>query len=425
MADFDEKWLEYNPNQVKKGSPDKKGGGGENTPPGKKEPRRAPDKEKPGRARRRAQSEDEGDYDAPEARDYHPVRFRRDGRTGCLGGLMYAAFIVCLSVVLACLGWMAARDVLSLGKTERTAQVTIEESFTIDDVAKQLYDAGVIEYKFLFKLFSKISDADEKIDPGTYELSSSYDYRALVKKMQAGAGAQVVTKVTFPEGFTMDDIFNRLETSGVCKAADLMAVAADHDFGYSFLEDLEKGNPYRLEGYLFPDTYDFYLGEQATSVITKLLAAFNRRVTEELRSKAQSMNLSLHDVVIMASLIEKEAADDSERATIASVLNNRLASNMPLQIDATIQYILPERKEELSLDDLKIESDYNTYLHTGLPAGPIASPGLASIKAVLSPETTKFYFYALDEATSRHKFFRTYQEHEAFVATQSYGQPGA
>lgn len=373
-----------------------------------------------------------------------PVSRRRDEKTGCLGGLMYFIFIVSVSIILACVGWMAASDVFALNKEEATTEVTLpEDIFTekqvdvkdssgnvtgqetvmvadIGDVAQILKDAGIIQYKSLFKLYSSVSDAKEKMDPGTYELSTLYDYRAIVKKMQFGSDSQVRTMVTFPEGFTMEEMFKRLEENKICKYDELMNCAANEEFGYKFLEGIPLGDAKRLEGFLFPDTYEFYQGMTPEAAIDTFLQIFHYKLTAEMWDLANAKGLSMRDIVNIASMIEKEAADDNERAQIASVIYNRLKANMPLGIDATIQYALPEHKEQLTADDLAIDSPYNTRKVTGLPPTPIANPGMPSITAALKPATTNYYYYALDTATGKHKFFNSASEFNAFVATQNY-----
>lgn len=379
----------------------------------------------------------------PEEREFRPVRRRRDAKIGCVGGLMYFVFVISVSVILACVGWMAATDVFALNKEEATVEITLPKSaFTekeveveedgvvtgtetvteadIDYVATALRDAGIIEYKSLFKLFCNISHASAKLDPGTYELSTDFDYRALIKKMQRGSGAMVTMMLTFPEGYTMDQIFTKLEENDVCDKDDLFAAAADYVYNYSFLQDVETGEAARLEGFLFPDTYEFYMGMQASSAINKFLEAFHANLTVDMYNQAENLGITLKQAVTIASMIEGEAANDEERATIASVIYNRLATGMPLQIDATIQYALGEHKEVLTEADLQIESPYNTYLNTGLPPGPICSPGLQSIKAALQPVDTDYYYYALDTETGTHRFFETYEAQQEFVSGQDY-----
>lgn len=376
-------------------------------------------------------------------REYQPIRKSREMRSGCLGGLMYFVFVVSVSVILACLGWMAASDVLALNKPKTEAVVTLDDSVFTDEtitttdaegnpvektisvadmdyVADQLKNEGLIEYKGLFKFYCKISHAAQKLDPGSYELSTDFDYRALVKKMNQGSGAAVTVDVTFPEGFNMKQIFERLAENKVSSYDDLMKAAADFSYNYSFLNEEDKGDASRLEGYLFPDTYTFYVYMEPSSAIGKFLDNYNLKVTDEMKQQAADMGYTMDQIITIASMIEKEAANDEERAAIASVIYNRLAAGMPLQIDATVQYA-KGNDEALTETDFQIDSPYNTYKNTGLPAGPICNPGLASIQAALNPDSTNYYYYALDTATKTHKFFSDYASHEAFVATQNYG----
>ena len=371
------------------------------------------------------------------------IRRNRDMRVGCLGGLMYFVFVCSVSIILACLAWMAASDVLALNKvshaaivelsddifTAETVQVTDENGNTtnkvityadIDAVAEILEANHLIEYKQLFKFYCAISNASNKIAAGSYELSTDYDYRALVKKMNQYSGAAVEVEVMFPEGYTMMQIFEKMEENKVASVEDLLEAAKNFSYNYSFLNSDELGKAERLEGYLFPDTYKFYAYMEPSSAINKFLDNYSRRVTDEMEAQAANMGRSMDEIIIIASLIEKEAGNDEERATIASVIYNRLSQGMPLQIDATVLYATGKNEIDQDAGDLEVDSPYNTYKVVGLPAGPISNPGLASIKAALNPEKTGYLFYALDTATQTHRFFKTYNEHQAFVATQNY-----
>ena len=383
-------------------------------------------------------------------RDYRPVRQSRESRSGCIGGLMYFVFIVCISIILACLAWMAASDALALNKESFSAVVSLPSSIfetkTVDELDKDgnvigtktvrsadisyvtdtLKEAGLIQYKWLFEFFCKISHADQKVTPGNYELKSSFDYRALIQNMHAGSGAAMTIDVTFPEGFTMEQIFRRLEEKEVCSYEDLMEAAANYKYNYSFLNSDAVGDPTRLEGFLFPDTYQFYVGMQASSAINKFLETFHYLLTADMLKQASDRNLNMRQIVIIASLIEKEAAVDPEaeyddRALISSVIFNRLKEGMTLGIDASILYVFPEHEGAPTNEMLAFDSPYNTRLYPGLPPTPICNPGLASIKAALNPESTNYYFYALNTETGRHEFFTNAEDFNAFVATQSYG----
>ena len=383
--------------------------------------------------------------DKESERDYRPIRQSHEYRSGCLGGLMYFVFVLCLSVVLACLGWMAASDVMALNKKDFHATVTLptnifeSETVTvydedgnpdgtkrvshadIDYIADVLKDAGLIEYKWLFTAFCNLSHADVKVSPGEYELHSTYDYRALIQHMTPFSGGASTVKVTFPEGMNMRQMFQLMEEKGVSDYDDLMDAAADYKFNYSFLEDLETGDASRLEGYLFPNTYEFYVNMQPASAINKFLETFHYSFDEDMQLKLEESGRDIREIVIIASMIEKEAANDEERPLIASVIYNRLNTGTPLGIDATILYVHPEHEGAPTAEMLLEDSPYNTRDRLGLTPTPICNPGLASLKAALEPATSNYFYYALDTETGTHRFFTNINEFNAFVATQNYG----
>ena len=376
-------------------------------------------------------------------RDYLPIRQSHEYRSGCLGGIMYFVFVACVSIVLACLAWMAASDALALNKKGTTAEITLPSSIftsetvdTLDEngkktgthrvthadigyIANELKEAGIIQYKWLFEGFCKLSTADEKVDPGSYTLDSGYDYRALVKNMQSGSGAAVTIKVTIPEGFTMRQIFERLAENEVCSYEDLMDAAANATFNYNFLEGSEPGDPSRLEGFLFPDTYEFYVGMQASSAINKLLETFYYKQTADMLKMAEYRGITMHDVVKIASLIEKEAADDEERAIISSVIYNRVNAGMPIGLESAILYIHPEHEGMPTAEMMQEETPYNLNKYLGLPPTAICSPGMPSINAALNPANTQYYYFMLDSSTGRHRFFAHSYEFDNFVREQS------
>ena len=354
--------------------------------------------------------------DVPEER---PLRLRREKRTGCIGGILYGAFVISISLVLAMLMWMAAVDVLGFGFVDEQVNVTVPAEFAIEDVTDILYNAGIIRYKFLFNIYAGFSNAADKISAGSYVLNRNYDYRAIVQGMTARAGVRVERTVTIPEGYTMSQIFTLLEDYGVCPASDLWEAATNHDFNFSFLDKDTLGDKYRLEGFLFPETYNFYIDSTPTQALIKMLREFNSRFTEEYVRRAENMDYTIRDIIIVASMIEREAGNDEERPRIAAVIYNRLNSkDFPnLQIDATINYAIAGTGRPFSTD---IDHPYNTYLHAGLPPGPISNPGMPSIRAALYPDSTNEYFYALNKEGA-HNFFRTKAQHEAFVNSDEYG----
>lgn len=363
-----------------------------------------------------------------EARRQPPRRPRRKKkRLTASGVLLYIAFVIGVSALLATLGWVWANDVLALNKEPHSAVITLpEDIFTTREVKSDgetrkvtsadmgyvvdlLKKEGIIEYKMLFHLFAGVSNAEEKLTPGTYELNTDMDYRAIVTNMGSRSSSRMTVKVTIPEGYTLEQTFQLLEEKRVSTVEKLSDRAANYDYSFSFLEDIPLGDAKRLEGYLFPDTYEFYMGEDSKTVLNKMLVNFDRRLTAELREDIAERGLTIHDVVIIASLIEEET-DGEDQKKIASVIYNRLNSDKTggkLEIDATVQYALPQRKAKLTLEDLQIDSPYNTYKYPGLPAGPISDPGMAAIRAAIYPEKSDYYWYVLGD-DGVHHFFSNY-----------------
>ena len=346
------------------------------------------------------------------------VHVKRTRRTGCFGSVLFSVFIICVSVILAALMWLATTDILGFGTDDGAVQVTVPEDFTVEDIAELLYKADLVKYKSLFLFYSNFSNIEEKILPGTYELDRGFDYRALVYGMSK-TGSRVTVDVLFPEGYTLLQIFNTLEENKVCTAEKMWEAAAETDFDYEFLKGISLGDSHRLEGFLFPDTYTFYIGDTPTRVLTIMLNNFNNRFKEEYYEKAELLGYSVRDIVIIASMIEREASTDEDRPLVASVIYNRLSSDEypRLEIDATIRYVIAETGEAFSTS---LNSPYNTYKNNGLPPGAISNPGLKSIQAALDPDETPFYFYALKHDGS-HKFSETFDEHVAFVNSDEYG----
>ena len=371
-------------------------------------------------------------------------RRRRSAARSASFAVLYAVAVIGVSALLACVGWIAASDVLALNKEEHSVTVTITPEDSYDDVVDMLKDNGLIEYKSLFKLFSAITGGKDKIaSSGTFTLNSDMDYRALISGISANSASRAVVDVTIPEGYTVAQIFQLLEEKGVATVEDLNETAATHDYAFSFLQDIPLGDPERLEGYLFPDTYDFYVNDDPDRVLEKLLSNFNRKFSDDASAQLETLNtalaerwtakgydesyieahrMTIYDLVTVASMIEKETASAKESSTIASVIYNRLCdpANYPyLNIDATIVYALGGIDGALTYEDTQIDSPYNTYNRTGLPAGPISNPGLSSISAALNPADTSYYYYALDDSTGLHHFSESYDEHQAFLAGQN------
>ncbi len=330
-----------------------------------------------------------------------------------LAALIYVVGVLVISFVLATVGWRWANDLLALDKTENTVSFTVSEGDTIADVADNLKDEGLIEYKFLFQLFASVTNKADKITTGTYELNTEMDYSALLNNISSTSVYRETVTVTIPEGYTVAEAFQLLEDSGVCSVEDLTASAESDTFDYFFLEDADRTGTALLEGYLFPDTYEFYKDADAESVIKRLLSNFADQMSEVLSE--ETLAYDLDDIIIIASIIEKETTGSSDdRNSIASVIYNRLENpdydgiGGYLQMDSTVQYLLEERKEDLTQADLEIDSPYNTYLYAGLPEGPICNPGMDSIEAALNPSNTDYYYFMLGDDGENHFFTESY-----------------
>ena len=334
--------------------------------------------------------------------------------------------------------WLCASDVLAFGRPDQEVSITVTAEDNLDSIITKLSDAGLIRYDWLFRLYAGLSGAEEDIVTGTFTLNTAYDYHALVNEMSSSASKREEVKVQIPEGYSCRQIFQLLEEKGVATVADLEEYAASGELDdYWFLENVERGDKYCLEGFLFPDTYNFYTGGGAAHALRKLLNGFEHQFNQDLQDQIITLNTLLaekmrangnddayvvanmfdvRDVVIVASLIEKEAANASESPNIASVIYNRLFSwgSNPryLGIDAALVYAL-DGKTNLTSEDTKIDHPYNTYKNTGLTPGPISNPGMSSIKAALNPASTNYYYYVLNEATGEHVFTKTYDEHVA------------
>jgi UPF0755 protein len=350
----------------------------------------------------------------------HPKSDQPKLITGFMAGILYFFFVVGVSAALALFAWQSAKDVLGLMKPDIEATIVVKEGFELNQLARELHEKGIIDYPWLFTLYCRVSGSGDSIRPGEYTVNALLDYRAIVHHMRGRARQLEEIRISIPEGFTLMQIIARLSENGVANEEDLWRVAQHHHYEYSFLRTLPY-EPNRLEGFLFPDTYDFYVGENPVSVFNKMLANFNRKLNPEYRERARDLEMTISEIITIASLIEREAANDDERPLVSSVIHNRLNStNFPLlQIDATVQYLLPEPKPRLLnvdiFDNPITDSPYNTYLYEGLPPGPIGNPGLESIRAALYPERTNYFFYALTSDFT-HAFSRNAAEHDRVVA---------
>ena len=353
---------------------------------------------------------------------------KRKGNKPKYGWLWYILGVIVASVLLAGIGWLMVNDVCALNKEPLEATIKVEKGDTVSDVTKKLKDAGLIESKLLFKIFAGIFDAKDIIGPGTYELDTDMDFRCLIEEMQTELSVVPpnVVLVTIPEGYTVLQTISLLAENGVCAEEELIEAAKNYVFSdYVFVDNENLGNVNRLEGYLAPDTYEFFEDEAPERALSRLLDNFALWMDQDVLDDIQRSDYTLHEIVIMASLIEKEAiGDDEERRNIASVLYNRMENPEMetygyLQLDSTIYYVLRTTGQDDSAFSTSLDSPYNTYLHPGLPVGAICNPSRSALMAAVYPNDTDYYYFAYGIDDVSH-FFYDYNEHLNFVNSDMY-----
>lgn len=301
-------------------------------------------------------------------------------------------------------------------KVIREITLTITEQTTLQDIASILLDNDFIGSKLLFSLHGRLYD-DTPFNTGQYTINSSMSNTMILDLLTASQEDQVASiKLTIPEGYTILQIANKLDDLEIVSTEDFLSAANERTYDYDFLRNLPDNLPYPLEGYLFPDTYFINPHASAEEIIIKMLNRF-QEVTSKYTQNLYDSPYTLHDVITISSIIEEEAKLSEERPTISGVIYNRLNTQMKLQMCSTVQYGLGNRKTTLTLDDLTLESPYNTYLYKGLPISPICSPGEESIKAAFMPEQHDYYYFVLNNLEKgSHSFSRTSDEHTRFKA---------
>jgi len=286
--------------------------------------------------------------------------------------------------------------------------VTIPEGSSTKDIANILKEKGLINNTLLFRFQSRYKCYDGEYIKGTYTLSKGMKNDTLMDILSSGKQQDGTVKVTVPEGYTANQIAELLEKNGIVSAESFINEMNNGTFDYEFLKNI-TGRDYRLEGYLFPATYEFDKNTDAHKVITAFLDRFNIEYTNILKNAKSSYTSD--QLVTIASIIESEIQVDSERPVAAGVIYNRLDKKMKLQIDSTVQYALKTRNESVTYTDIDVDSPYNTYKYTGLPPGPICCPGEASIKAAAEPEKNDYIYYVLKKKGSgEHVFTASYEE---------------
>ncbi|ANE48927.1 aminodeoxychorismate lyase [Paenibacillus swuensis] len=306
-------------------------------------------------------------------------------------------------------------------KSNEEVKITIEQGMGSRAISDTLEKQGLIRNADLFLVYLKYRNEGSKFKAGTYAFKPGVSLDQIIDRINRGDTVkEETTRFTIPEGYTLRQIADKLALEGIADRKVFLEAAKNPDaIAPELAQTIPKGAvlKFPMEGYLFPETYEFKKGSTEQDILV--------RMTQELKSKLEQLpadwettmkdkrKLTFHEMLTVASLVEREVIADQERPLVAGVIYNRLADEMRLQIDATVQYLFDKPKARLLYKDLELESVYNTYLHSGLPPGPIANPSLASIKAAIYPEPSKFLFYVTKkDGTRTHLFAETFKQHQ-------------
>jgi len=339
---------------------------------------------------------------------------------GFMIGILFSVIITMVAVYLIYARTTASYEAgRAIGESvlaerpSRKADVYIKDGMSLREVADHLEEEEIIPNALVFWVEGTLLKQKDPFEGGLFTLDTGMDNAEILATLRKSNWVSEDIVVTIPEGVTRYNIAEILERDGVISAEEFIEACDNGVFFYSFLRDVPDDRENRLEGYLFPDTYFFAPDSSAETIIHKMLTRFEEVYSVEYRLRARELGLTADEVITMASIIEKEIKVSEERARAASVMYNRLEAEMRLEMCSTIIYALNKAKDRLLDSDLLVDSPYNTYLHPGLPLGPISNPGAACINAALYPEETSYLFFVLmDEETGEHFFTDDY---DAFV----------
>ncbi len=338
-------------------------------------------------------------------------------------GIIYIILVLIASVILSYFVVTIANDVFAFQKADVKTEVVIDNYRTIDDIADILYENDIIIYPSVFKMYAQLKNDDGKFLAGKYSVDTTMNYDTLLALFKKQKNVREIVTLTIPEGFTTDEIIDLFLSEGM-GTRDGFEEAIEHgDFSeFEFVKRLENsslksGRKYRLDGYLFPDTYEFYKDWDEERILYTLLDNFNNKFPADYYEVIDGLDLTVDEYITLASIIQSEAKYTYDMDIVSRVFHNRLdnPSTYPkLESDATIQYALDSHKNTVTPDDLKIDSPYNTYMYAGLPPGAICNPGANAIYAALQPsvdEEAMKYYYFVSRINGEILYAKTQSEH--------------
>jgi len=289
--------------------------------------------------------------------------------------------------------------------------VSIPQGSNTETIATILHDEGLINSVVYFRLIARINGLDDTFQYGDYTFNTGQTEDEIMTILATEGEKREVVSFTIPEGYTLDQVADKLAREGIVTKSEFNSALDNGRYGYKFLEYIPDRN-LRLQGYVFPDTYEVYADATAEDVVSTMLRRFDDVFKDEYYEQMERLGMTMDEVITIASIIEREVVVPDERSTVSGVIYNRLEEGMKLEMCSTIMYVLDKPRDRVLFRDLEIDSPYNTYMYSGLPVGPIANPGEASIVAALYPESHNYLFFVLvDPEEGRHEFNVRYNDH--------------
>lgn len=334
----------------------------------------------------------------------------------------WKVILITVLVILLLLGGAAGggyyyiqQNLQPVAASDEELLVNIPRGATSKKIGQILFDHGLIRNATVFRYYTQYTGKGTGLQAGDYKFTKGMTIDQLLAKMTAGDVFIETFKFTVPEGLSVPQIATLLADKGIVNKDVFLQEVNEGKFNYDFVQAIPD-NPdrkYRLEGYLFPETYEMKKGATEHEIIDRMLKQFDQIVTDEWESELSKRNMTVDDAVILASIVEREAVVAEERPIIAGVFYNRIHDKWLLQSCATVQYILGKQRDVITFADLEVKDPYNTYIHAGLPPGAISNPGEASIKAVVFPEDHSYYFFVTKkDGSGSHHFSKTFAEHQ-------------
>lgn len=338
---------------------------------------------------------------------------------------VWISMILLVSIALTRYLMVGVDDLLAVSRASGSAQVELEENCSVGDVADALKEQGVINNSFFFTMYCLVTGADDGFGQGSFTLDTNLDYEAIINYLQTTGNRQDVVTITFPEGLSLLEVAQKLEENEVCTVEEVLEAANSGEYdNYDFINaiDNEKDRYYKLEGYLFPDTYDFYKGEDPKIALGKMINNCQNRFSKETRDEIQEQGYTIDEVLTLASIVQAEATDEKDMRMVAGILINRLEDGASrdiyrLECDSTTYYPYRSKSQVPEKERDTFKSTYDTYTIEGLPPGPICNPGMDAIQAVLEPssESAGMYYFCHD-ADGNAYYASTWSQHEANLA---------